>query len=41
MDENKSYNPVYEAYKMLVEARDNDGELDIDAVIGFLGEALE
>lgn len=34
-------NPVYEAYKILVDYRDNGDDLDIDAAIGFLGEALD
>lgn len=35
------YNPVYEAYEMLIAHRDGGEELDIDAVIGYLGEALD
>lgn len=35
------YNPVYEAYRILVEARDSGEDFDIDTVIGYLGEALE
>lgn len=37
----KPHNPVYEAYKILVNARDNNTDFDIDEVIGYLGEALD
>lgn len=40
MLENTTYDPVYEAYRILVDARDNDTDFDIDEVIGYLGEAL-
>lgn len=36
-----NYDPVYEAYRILVEARDNNADFDMDEVIGYLGEALE
>ena len=35
------YDPVQIAYLMLVDHRDNGADLDIDAVIGYLGEASE
>ena len=34
-------NPVEEAYKKLVEHRDNNGEINFDELIGLLGEALD
>lgn len=34
-------NPVEEAYEKLVEHRDGDGEIDLDELIGLLGEALD
>lgn len=34
-------NPVEEAYEKLVEHRDGDGKIDLDELIGLLGEALD
>lgn len=34
-------NPVEEAYKKLVDHRDGDGKIDLDELIGLLGEALD
>ena len=34
-------NPVEEAYKKLVNHRDNNGEINFDELIGLLGEALD
>ena len=34
-------NPVEEAYKKLVDHRDNNGEISFDELIGLLGEALD
>lgn len=34
-------NPVEEAYKKLVDHRDNNGEINFDELIGLLGEALD
>lgn len=34
-------NPVYKAYEILVDARDNGTDFDMDEVIGYLGEALD
>lgn len=42
--EDKKYNPVQKAYDILVEARDGKGaidNIDIDELIGYLGEALD
>ena len=36
----RRYNPVYEAYRTLIDARDNRDETLIDEAIGYLGEAL-
>jgi hypothetical protein len=36
----KKYDPVYEAYKLLIGARDTGDEIAIDEAIGYLGEAL-
>ena len=47
MENEKTYNPVYEAYELLVKARDYEyvDAVDlmpvIDEAIGYLGEALE
>jgi hypothetical protein len=35
------YNPVYEAYTLLVKTRDYGEDLDLDEVIGYLAEALD
>lgn len=35
------HNPIEEAYKKLVEHRNGDGEIDLDELIGLLGEALD
>lgn len=46
MNENKKYDPVYEAYALLVKARDGDKndnislEIALSLAIGYLGEAL-
>lgn len=39
--EEPKHNPVEEAYEKLVEHRDGDGEIDLDELIGLLGEALD
>ena len=39
--EESKRNPVEEAYKKLVEHRDGDGKIDLDELIGLLGEALD
>ena len=38
-----NYDPVYEAYRLLVATRDGeeDPSVAIDEAIGFLGEALD
>ena len=38
--EESKRNPVEEAYKKLVEHRNGNGEIDLDELIGLLGEAL-
>ena len=35
------HNPIEEAYKKLVEHRNGNGEIDLDELIGLLGEALD
>lgn len=35
------YSATEKAYKILVDARDNGTDFDMDEVIGYLGEALE
>ena len=39
--EESKHNPVEEAYEKLVERRDGDGKIDLDELIGLLGEALD
>ena len=39
--EESKHNPVEEAYEKLVDHRDGDGEIDLDELIGLLGEALD
>ena len=39
--EESKRNPVEEAYEKLVEHRDGDGKIDLDALIRLLGEALD
>ena len=39
--EEPKHNPIEEAYKKLVEHRKNNGEIDLDELIGLLGEALD
>lgn len=39
--EESKRNPVEEAYEKLVEHRDGDSEIDLDELIGLLGEALD
>lgn len=39
--EESKRNPIEEAYEKLVEHRDGDGEIDLDELIGLLGEALD
>ena len=39
--EESKRNPVEEAYEKLVEHRDGDGKIDLDELIGLLGEALD
>ena len=39
--EESKRNPVEEAYEKLVERRDGDGKIDLDELIGLLGEALD
>lgn len=39
--EEPKHNPIEEAYKKLVEHRDGDGKIDLDEMIGLLGEALD
>lgn len=39
--EEPKHNPIEEAYKKLVEHRDGDGKIDLDELIGLLGEALD
>lgn len=41
LEDCEKYDPVYEAYALLVKARDYGDDLDLDAVIGYLGEALD
>ena len=38
--EEPKHNPIEEAYKKLVEHRNGNGEIDLDELIGLLGEAL-
>ena len=38
--EETKHNPIEEAYKKLVEHRNGNGEIDLDELIGLLGEAL-
>ena len=38
--EDPKHNPIEEAYKKLVEHRNGNGEIDLDELIGLLGEAL-
>lgn len=35
------HNPIEEAYKKLVEHRNGNGEIDLDELIGLLGEAID
>lgn len=39
--EEPKYNPIEEAYKKLVEHQNGNGEIDLDELIGLLGEALD
>lgn len=41
--DNPKYNPIEEAYNILVRARDSGSysDVDLDMIIGYLGEALE
>ena len=39
--EDPKHNPIEEAYKKLVEHRNGNGEIDLDELIGLLGEALD
>ena len=39
--EESKHNPIEEAYKKLVEHRNGNGEIDLDELIGLLGEALD
>ena len=39
--EEPKHNPIEEAYKKLVEHRNGNGEIDLDELIGLLGEALD
>ena len=39
--EEPKHNPIEEAYKKLVEHRKSNGEIDLDELIGLLGEALD
>lgn len=39
--EELKHNPIEEAYKKLVELRNGNGEIDLDELIGLLGEALD
>ena len=39
--EEPKHNPIEEAYKKLVEHRKSTGEIDLDELIGLLGEALD
>lgn len=39
--EESKRNPVKEAYKKLIDHRDDDSEIDLDELIGLLGEALD
>lgn len=39
-DERSCVNPVYEAYKVLLDCKEGDETVAIEEAIGFLGEAL-
>lgn len=39
--EEPKHNPIEEAYKKLVEHQNGNGEIDLDELIGLLGEALD
>ena len=39
--EEPKHNPIEEAYKKLVDHRNGNGEIDLDELIGLLGEALD
>ena len=39
--EEPKHNPIEKAYKKLVEHRNGNGEIDLDELIGLLGEALD
>ena len=39
--EESKHNPIEEAYKKLVKHRNGNGEIDLDELIGLLGEALD
>lgn len=39
--EEPKHNPIEEAYKKLIDHRDDDREIDLDELIGLLGEALD
>ena len=39
--EEPKHNPIEEAYKKLVEHRNGNGKIDLDELIGLLGEALD
>ena len=39
--EESKHNPIEEAYKKLVEHRNGNGEIDLNELIGLLGEALD
>ena len=39
--EEPKHNPIEEAYKKLVKHRNGNGEIDLDELIGLLGEALD
>ena len=38
--EEPKHNPIEEAYKKLIEHRNGNGEIDLDELIGLMGEAL-
>ena len=35
------YDPVYEAYQVLINCKDGEESIAIEEAIGYLGEALE
>ncbi len=41
LERDRSYNPVYQAYKALADCEEGDETIAIEEAIGYLGEALQ